>query len=108
MRLTKAIGLVELTDLELGQVNGSYLPTIDSGGELHASIFGPPVAGEIGASYSSPSGSRFGGSVAMDGRGWNLGVGGSLTSKSGRTTITGSAFTDGHDWGVKATGVIRF
>ena len=114
MRLNEATGLVELMDCELEQVNGAGLPpsgmsfeNLGKGGELHARVSGPPLAGEIGGSYTGPGGT-IGGSIATDGQNWTLGLGGALTSASGRTSVAGSAHSDGHDWSVTASCVLRF
>jgi hypothetical protein len=111
MHLGKALGLVELNEADLGRVTGSGLPGLgpgERGSELHINVSGPPVRGEIGGSYSGPGGGRVGGHIATDGVGWSAGISGSLTSPSGRSSVSGSATTDGHDWGVTATYVHRF
>jgi len=115
MHFSESLGLFELEDQELGRVTGSFMSTNGNGyqapgrgGEVHAEISGPPMRGEIGASCGGPFGSRIGGSFSSDGRGWMAGVSGAFGSSSGRTNVSGSAYTDGHDWGVTGKFTHRF
>ena len=115
MSLPEHPGLIPLDDLELASISGASLPAFPpvfpvpgSGGEVHGSISGPPMAGELGGSYTGPRGGRFGASVTSDGRDWMAGASASGRSRSGNSAWNASAFTNGHDWGVKGTLSIRF
>jgi len=115
MHFLKSLGLFELEGWELDHVIGAFMPADvpgfqvpGRGGEVHGGFSGPPMRGEFGGSFTGPNGGRIGGSVSSDGRDWMAGVSGAVTSRSGRTTFTGSAYTDGHDWGVTGMVVHRF
>lgn len=109
------LGLVELNDSDLRHVTGGLMPALElgglgmgRGGEIHVAVSGPPLKGELGASYATPAGGKLGGTIIIDGHGWTAGVNGQLTSRSGNTSLSGSAFSDGHDWGVTAAVSLRF
>jgi hypothetical protein len=111
----KSHGLVELSDLDLGYVTGSFLPPNGSGlqppppgGSVFGRFSGPPFQGELGAGYTGPHGGTIGGSITSDGHNWMGGLSGAMTSRSGKTTMSGSGFTDGHDWSVKGSIIFRF
>jgi len=115
MQFDKTLGMVALDDWDLECVTGSVLPPFDlgnggpgRGGEVHAAVSGPPLTGTVGGSYSGANGSRITGSLSADGTGWWAGIGGSLTSRSGMASISGSAQSNGHDWRVLGTITLRF
>jgi hypothetical protein len=115
MQFKNALGLVALDDRDLEWVTGSVLPPFDpwkwgpgKGGEVHVDLSGPPLTGTVGGSYSDANGSRIAGALSTDGMGWSAGVGGSVTSRSGMTSISGSAQSDGHDWMVLGSITLRF
>jgi hypothetical protein len=115
MRCHNLAGLAEMTDLELEFVSGSGNLPFDpnrvapgTGGEVHGTFSGPPLKGEFGASYTGPRGGMLGGTVACDGRDWMAGITGGMRSRSGNFNASGSAYSNGHDWGVQGTFILRF
>jgi hypothetical protein len=115
MSYLKSHGLVELSDLDLGYVSGSFLPPAGlgfqpspPGGSVFGRLSGPPLQGEIGAGYTGPHGGTIAGSITSDGQNWMGGLSGAMTSRSGNTTLSGSGFTNGHDWSVKGSIIFRF
>jgi hypothetical protein len=111
----KSHGLVALSDHDLGHVSGAF-PFPDSlgfqpalpGGMVFGNLSGPPLTGELGARYTGPRGGAIGGSITCDGQNWMAGLGGAMTSRSGNTTVSGSGFTNGHEWSVKGSVIFRF
>ncbi len=115
MRLQNYPGLIELSELELGQVAGSALPfhlpgfrDARPGGEVHGRFSGPPLVGEFGGSYSGPNGGRIGGSITTNGRDWMAGLTAAMTSRNGNTTVSGSVHSNGRDWSVMGSLSHRF
>jgi hypothetical protein len=115
MSYLKSHGLVELSDLDLGQVTGSFPPPAGlgfqpppPGGMVFGRLSGPPLQGELGAGYTGPRGGTIGGSITSDGHDWMGGLSAAMTSSSGKTTLSGSGSTDGHDWSVKGSIIFRF